>query len=134
MKVILDTNIYISAILFNGECEKLLNLLRSRSIEILISDFILEEIKTVLRKKFHWTENQIKLTLFDIEKKTIPVKTHSKIGVIKEKKDDNKILECAVDGKANLIISGDTKHIQPLKKFKNISILNPKEFLGKFSK
>ncbi|MDA2922687.1 putative toxin-antitoxin system toxin component, PIN family [Patescibacteria group bacterium AH-259-L07] len=129
MKVILDTNIYISAILFDRECEKVIRLLKEHGSEILISDFILKEIEFVLRKKFHWSEQEIRLTLYDIETKTTVIDTHSNIHIIKQKMSDNKILECAVDGKADLIISGDTKHIQPLKKFKGIPIVSPGEFI-----
>lgn len=133
MKVVLDTNIYISAILFGGECEKVIQILKEHHIEILISDFILKEIELILRKKFHWPEQEIRLTLYDIEMKTTIVDTHSKIRIIKQKISDNKILECAIDGRADLIITGDTKHIQPLKEYKGITIASPGFFINKFN-
>ena len=134
MKVVLDTNIYISAILFGGECEKLIQFLKEHNTEILISDFIFKEIELILRKKFHWNEHDIRITLYDIEKKTIIIDTHSSIRIIKQKVSDNKILECAVDGGADVIISGDTKHIQPLKNFKGIPIVSPNFFINKLTR
>jgi len=130
MRVVLDTNIYISAILFGGDCEMILKILESSGVKILISDFIISEIETVLRKKFKWTEEEIELAILSIQSKTSFVDTSSKINIIKENKFDNKILECAVDGRADLIISGDTKHIQPLGKIRGIPILSPKRFLN----
>lgn len=129
MKVVLDTNIYISAMLFGGDCETILNFLESNGSKILISDFIFSEIETVLEKKFKWDKEEIEAVILDIQNKTFFVKTISKINIIKENKFDNKILECAVDGKADMIISGDTKHIQPLGKIKGIPILSPRKFL-----
>lgn len=133
MKVVLDTNVYISAILFGGDCEIILKILENNKAEILISDFIISEIETVLRKKFKWTKEEIKTVILDIQNRTSFVNiSSSKIDIIKENKSDNKILECAIDGKADMIISGDTKHIQPLGKFRGILILSPRKFLKLF--
>ncbi len=49
--------------------------------------------------------------------------------IIKAKDSDNRILECAVSGKADFLVSGDTKHITPLKQYMDITILKPAEFL-----
>lgn len=133
MKVVLDTNVYISAILFGGDCEIILKILENNKAEILISDFIISEIETVLRKKFKWTKEEIKTVILDIQNRTSFVNiSSSKIDIIKENKSDNKILECAIGGKADMIISGDTKHIQPLGKFRGILILSPRKFLKLF--
>ena len=45
---------------------------------------------------------------------------------------DNRIIECAIAGKATLIISGDKKHLQPLKEYQGILIVGPNEFLDVF--
>jgi len=49
--------------------------------------------------------------------------------VIREKDDDNRILECALEGKAEYIISGDKRHLLPLGEYEGIRILSPDEFL-----
>jgi uncharacterized protein len=130
MRVVLDTNIYISAILFGGDCEAILKILESSGSKILISDFIINEIETVLRKKFKWTKEEIETVILNIQNKTSFINTSSKIDIINENKFDNEILECAVDGRADIIISGDTKHIQPLGKVGGILILSPRKFLN----
>ncbi|MBC7319883.1 putative toxin-antitoxin system toxin component, PIN family, partial [bacterium] len=64
-----------------------------------------------------------------LELKAIKVYPKTKVSLIKEKKDDNRILECALEGKVDYIISGDRKHILPLKEFKGIKIVSVGEFL-----
>lgn len=129
MRIVLDTNVYISAIIIGGLREKVLKETRKKKIEVLICLDILEEISRVLKEKFNWQNWKIQIVIDDIFQKTILIKPKTKIPLIKEKKADNKILECALEGKAHFIISGDKKHILPLKEFKGIKILNPKYFL-----
>ena len=99
-------------------------------IEVYISPFILKELERILRKKFEWNEKQLQKILDKIKKKAVIVQAETKISIIKAKEDDNRILECGVDGKVQYIISGDKRHILPLKNFRGIKILSPSEFLG----
>jgi predicted nucleic acid-binding protein len=52
--------------------------------------------------------------------------------VIKENDDDNRILECAIEGRVQYLISGDRKHLLPLKEYQGAKILSPAEFLKLF--
>ncbi len=125
-KVILDTNVYISAFIFGGNPRKIIELTQNSQITIYISPSILLEIAQKLKGKFQWNFNQIKhiiKTLNQITTITYPTK---KINIIKSDPTDNKILECAVEAKAKYIISGD-KHLLNLKQ--NIKILTPTQFL-----
>lgn len=128
-KVVADTNVYISAILFGGKPEEVRDLAWKGEIEFLLSEEILGEIARVLKRKFGWSDQPISETLEeirDISTLIIPIKT---LSVIKEKESDNRILECAVEGKAQYIVSGDKHHLLPLKEFRGISILSLGEFL-----
>lgn len=129
MKVVLDTNIYISAIIIGGICEKILEEIGGKNLKILISSDILKEISRVLKEKFSWNDLMIQVMVYDILQKTILIEPTVRLSVIKEKKDDNRILECALEGKAHFIITGDKKHILPLRKFRKIKIVSPKDFL-----
>ena len=62
----------------------------------------------------------------EISTLTAPTK---RLTVVKEKERDNRVLECATEGKAQHIVTGDTKHLQPLKEHRGIKILSPAEFL-----
>ncbi|RLE06552.1 hypothetical protein DRZ78_04515, partial [Candidatus Aerophobetes bacterium] len=57
------------------------------------------------------------------------VQPKTKISAIKQKEDDNRILECGVEGKAQYIISGDKRHLLPLKEYQGIKIISPAQFL-----
>jgi len=131
-KVVIDTNVFISGLIFTGKPSEVLELFIKGEIEVYISPFILKELKGILRKKFEWNEKQLQKILDKIKKKAVIVQPETKISIIKAKKDDNRILECGVDGRVQYIISGDKRHILPLKNFRGIKILSPSEFLGRF--
>ena len=127
--VVVDTNVYISAILFGGKPEEIRHLAREGRIEILGSEHILAEIADVLKKKFNWSDWQILHAIEDIKETATLITPKEAVSIIRGSKSDNRILECASEGKADYIISGDTKHLQSLKKFRNIPILSPSEFI-----
>ena len=130
MKVVLDTNIYLSGLIFKGSYpEQVLNLARQRQIEVFSSDFILSEIKKNLVVKFKYTESQSGLFIDEILKFSQVVIPTSKVQIIQTKIEDNKILECAVDSKSKYLITGDKKHLLPLKSFQSVKIVSAKEFI-----
>ncbi len=129
MKVVLDTNIYISAVLFGVNCEEILRLATLDSFELLISKNILKELKSVLREKFRWTNKQVTVTGSYIKGIATFIKPDVSLSVIRNDVSDNRILECAVAGDAQYIVKGDKNHLLPLKKYKNIKIISPTEFL-----
>jgi len=131
-KVVIDTNVFISGLIFTGKPSEVLELFIKGEIEVYISPFILKELEGILRKKFEWNEKQLQKILDKIKKKAVIVQPETKISIIKAKKDDNRILECGVDGRVQYIISGDKRHILPLKNFRGIKILSPSEYLGRF--
>lgn len=131
-KVVIDTNVFISGLNFTGKPSEVLELFVKGEIEVYISPFILKELGRILREKFEWDERQFQKVLDKIKKKAVIVQPKTKISIIKTKKDDNRILECAVDGSVQYIISGDERHLLPLKNFQGIKILSPAEFLRLF--
>ena len=129
VKVVLDTNIYISAILFGGKPEKIRKLSKEKKIEFLVSEAIIAEVAEILRKKFDWESWQISQIIDEIRETATLVIPYQTLSAIKKDEDDNRILECAVEGKAHSIISGDKRHLLPLKEYQRIKILSPAEFL-----
>jgi len=127
-RVVFDTNIYLSAIVFGGIPRKLLQLAFDEKIIVYTSAGILLEISQKLKNKFLWPQNNIIQTIKAISKIAVVVKPKTKLTIIKKDPTDNKILEAAVKAKANYIISGD-QHLLELGKFKNIIIVSPAAFL-----
>ncbi len=128
-RVVIDTNVIVSGLHFGGKPREVLDLFRNEIIEVCLSPFILKELRVVLKKDFEWDDLAIREVLAELETKAILIKPKIKLAVIKGKENDNRIIECAQEGAAKFIISGDKRHILPLKRFRGIRILTPGEFL-----
>ena len=129
MKVVLDTNVLISAIMFGGKSRDILEMGISGKIKIAVSQDILKELAEVLvDKKFRVPVSFVQQTIHELSEITELVIVTDRITVIKDDPDDNHILECAVSAKADYIVSGDSD-LLGLKHFKKIKILSPSDFL-----
>jgi len=128
-KVVIDTNVFVSGLTFKGKPREVLDLIWRGDIEACISSFIFKELEETLKKDFSWDRDQIKHTIEKIKAKTILIQPKNKVSVIKENDDDNRILECAIEGRVQYLISGDRKHLLPLKEYQGTKILSPAEFL-----
>ncbi len=129
-RAVIDTNVFISAILFGGLPAQLLMQCQKEEIIFLISLPILEEyIHTLSYPKFKLSKERIKEI---IQEELLPfveiVSVKTMIPLIHDDPDDNKFLECALDGRAGYIISGDF-HVLKLKEFRGILVVTVKEFL-----
>ena len=136
MKVTLDTNVLISGTFWEGEAYKIIQLIEQGKVKSIISKEILIEYNRVLHsdeivKKTEEKELSAKtVTIKVIETSTI-VNPRKKLQIVLENPDDNKIIECALEGQADFIITYDP-HLLKIKKFHDIIILTPKEFLQNF--
>ena len=126
MRIVLDTNIIISAALRGGFSEDILTtLVVTQTITLIISEGILEELAQKLESKFSWSKTEVNFFTDYIRQVSQLVKVKEKLEIIKRDPEDNKILECAVAGKADLIVSSDQDLIN-LKEFLGIGIVHPK--------
>jgi uncharacterized protein len=131
VRIVLDTNAVISALLFNGLSSKLISLWQKGLITPLLSREILDEYLRVLSyPKFELSEKEIKEL---IQEEILPyaevVKPKRRLRVVQRDPSDNKFLECAVSGKAAVIISGD-KDVLSLGRYRQIRIQSPAQFLA----
>jgi putative PIN family toxin of toxin-antitoxin system len=133
LRVVFDTNIFISAFVIpGGKAEEVyLHVLRG-DFDLCSSVAILIETAQKLRDKFGWPENQIVRLLQAISKVATVIKTRPHLHVLADE-PDNRILECAVEAAADFIVTGD-KHLLSLKNFQDIRIISLSNFpkiLGK---
>ena len=127
-KIVIDTNNLISALGWGGNSRDLIRKVIDKEYEFIISIDILEELKRVLDyPKFKFSEEQKRKFLEIIFKISTVMDTKLKLDVCDDEKD-NIFLECAIEGKADYIISGDDDLLR-LKKFRNVKIVSVKEFL-----
>ena len=129
MRVVLDTNVLISALLFDGVPERIFLAGLRGEIQLLTSLSLLEELARVLKGKFEIDANSVADTIELVKSVAEVVEVESRVRVILRPDGDNRILECAGDGKADIIVTGDTKHILPLSKYRGTRILSPAEFV-----
>ena len=131
MRVVLDTNVWVSALAFpGGACDQLLQrLLWHPAIELIGSSFILKEFERVLIEKLGFSREETEAACQTLRQMATFIEPTERIKVVKEKDTDNRILECAVAGKAELLVTGDTKHLLPLKVFQGVLIKSPREVL-----
>lgn len=132
LKVVFDTNIYISAIIFGGNPRQCLELVRSKEIDLFSSKSILLELADKLQNKFHWSAQEVIEIIKGISQFTNLISPQTTVELVKADPPDNRILEVALEAKVDYIISGDKKHLLSLNKFQNIPIFNAKQFLDTF--
>jgi putative PIN family toxin of toxin-antitoxin system len=127
MRVIADTNIYISALMFGGLQGTFLDLAIRRAFTLVSSRAILDELDEKLRGKFALSDADARRIRARLEEAADLVDPGFVLQVVTDDPDDNRILECAVSGKADLIISGD-RHLLRLASYEGISILTVRQF------
>lgn len=141
MKVVLDINVLISAAFWDGDSSKIFNLIESNDIKLIMSLEILNEYSEVLnsdeiQQKIKNKNLEIRRTIEKIVSISTMVQPLEKVNVVIDDSDDNKIIECAVAGNVDYIITND-KHLLKLKEYLDIKIVTPLEFLkgghGKWS-
>lgn len=125
MRVVLDTNVLIAAALKGGLADQILRLATSRQLSLIISQEILEELSEKLLSKFTWKDGEVSLYIETLKEISEIVSPSKKLDVISKDPDDNKILEAALEGRAELIVSID-QDLLKLKKYKDIGIIHPK--------
>ena len=134
MRVVLDTNVWLSSVFWEGEAYQLLKTIEKREIEILITKEILLEVSQVLMKEAKFQKFIInkRIVVEDLLKAIVVrskiIVPKRKITIVKEDPADDRILECAVNGNGDYILSYDT-HLLKLKEFKGIKIIKPGDFL-----
>lgn len=128
IKAVFDTNVIISALFWKGAPYEIFKRGINKDFLILVSLEIIKETRNKLINKFNFPEKDTDdfIELLIINAKIIVSK--EKLNIVKKDYDDNKIIECAVSGKAHYVISGD-KHLLQIKEYNKIKIITPNEFL-----
>lgn len=128
MKAVFDTNVLIAAFATEGICSKVLTRGRKKQFDLITCQFILKEFKRILIKKITASKNEVydalKLVSESVHLVVNPKQTVT--GICRDKSDDN-ILACAMEAKADYLVTGDADLLE-LKHFKGTKIVTPREF------
>ena len=128
-KIVLDTNVLVSAFGWKGNPRNIFRRAVLGELELFVSYDQLAELKrTIEYPRLRFTNEQKQIFLRLILEVANMVKPTRTLDIIKDDPDDNIILECAVTGKADFIVTGD-KHLLNLREFAGIRIVTPREFI-----
>jgi len=129
MKIVLDTNVFISGIFFSGPPAQILKTWKEQKIQIVLSKEILDEYQRVageLSAKFPSVDIEPIIELLTIYGEV--VETAGISVTVCEDPDDNMFLECAIASNSKIIISGDN-HLLKISGYQGIDVLKPREFI-----
>ena len=128
-RIVLDTNVLVSAILFGGPPRDVLELAISGTMDCSLSLAILDELREVLcRPKFGFSLEQSLQVLEELHAVCDVVHPADRVFVLASDPDDNMILECALASKADFIVSGD-RHLLDLATYRDVLIVRPSDYL-----
>ena len=129
MRILLDTNVFISGIFFSGPPAQILKAWKDRKIQIVLSKEILIEYQRIgdaLSSKYSEIDILPIIDLLTIYGEVVETRDISVS--ISVDPDDNKFIECAIVSNCKLIVSGD-KHLLNVSGFQGIEVLKPREFI-----
>jgi uncharacterized protein len=131
-RVVLDTNIIVSGLGWHGASHDIVDFCLDRRYELLLSPDLLLEIERVLHyPKFQFLSPRILGYLVALTEVAEIVRPNFQLAVVEADPTDNRVLECARAGGAEVIVSGD-RHLLDLAEFEKIPILRPRAFLDRF--
>ena len=128
MRIVLDTNVFISGIFWEGNfCSKIIDKWRKGIFQLVSSPKLVEELVETLRSfKISMPEEMIQEWKNLIIETSIMVDPIVAVKAVKDDPEDDKFVEAAVYGEADFIVSQD-KHLLKLKEYNKIKILKPEE-------
>ena len=128
MKVVLDTNVLVSALIFpGGPPEIVYRMALERRIELVTSPVLLAELGRVLVDKFGWSVEHAEVAVAQIARVGTVVLPTERIDEITDDPADDRVLEAALTGDAELIVSGD-RHLLRLDRWRGIQVVRPADF------
>ena len=130
MRVVLDTNVIISALNFPGNERLVLELALRGRFELCLSKFILEKVAGVLVRKFGWEEEPTARALSVLDNAATVIEPRRLPEVIPGGHSDTRVLECAVAASADHLVTGERRHLLPIGEHTEVRILNAPRFLS----
>jgi putative PIN family toxin of toxin-antitoxin system len=135
IRAVLDTNVVVSGILSHkGSPGRILRAWFDDRFHLVTSMAILEELERVLRypkisRRHGWSQAQVLEFVEDVKSLAILVPGDLRLKVVAEDASDDRYLECAVEGEAGYVVSGD-RHLVALAQYEGVEILSPSAFLA----
>ncbi len=135
LKVVLDTNVIVSGLIASSGCPyEILQAHRRGEYVLVVSEAIVEEVERVLARPFFHQKRRVDASDIAaagrlLRTDAVVVAPRGRLAVIADDPDDDRILECALEGGADYVISGD-HHLLSLRQYRNTPIVTAREFLA----
>lgn len=130
LRIVYDTNVYISGIVLSGTTDQLIKLARRKTFLLYISQPIIGELYEVMTNKLSVPFDVQQTLLRRIRSMTQVTHPQQQVNKIPHHHPDNLILATCLACKADYLVTGDKQHLLPLKKFGNTKIITVSEFLA----
>jgi len=129
MKIVIDTNIFVSSFFWGGHPREVFERVINGLDELFITDEIINEITSVMgSSKFIVSSSEIEDYIKIIKKYSKKIISKNTTESISRDKSDDKIVQCGLDGDVDFIVTGD-KDLLVLAECETIKIMKPKEYL-----
>lgn len=130
LRVVYDTNIYISGIFWSGPPKRVLNLAREDTVDVFTSQSLMEELRDVLthpRRPFRLNQDEVERVLTEV-RRYVRVVIPTRTVTLCRDKADNAVIECALAAEAQYIVTGDSD-LRDVARFEDIEIVSVQRFL-----
>jgi len=134
LRVCLDTNVWISGILFSGAPSIVVELAFKKKFHLITSSFLLDEVRNNLVEKFEVEKKTVEKLIDSILIVADVYEPLGAVDIVKRDKSDNLVLETALLGKVSYLVTGDKRDLLPLKQVSGVKIIDPSTFLKEFIK
>ena len=129
IRVVIDTNVYVSALIFGGKPAAVVGLAESGAFQVVVSGAIRDELARTLTKKFGWSAERAERACRELWEEAWWILRPQEVAASRDP-HDNPILGCAVASRADAIITGD-QDLLVLGSFRGVKIVTPSDFLAR---
>ena len=134
MRIVCDTNVLVSGVVFGGACRSIITLVSEGQVCGFTSAALLSELEDVLaRPKFGLTPQQLAAMMELVRQTFLSVTPMEPTHAVAEDPDDDAVLDAAIAANADVVVSGDD-HLRALGTFRGIRIVSPADFMKQLKK
>ena len=126
MKVVLDTNVIISGLLFpGGPPDRIVRAVLTGRLQNATSPDLLTELRRIFKTKFNLSDEKLESLVRLVSENSELTYPTERLKAVANDETDNRVIECAVTARADFVVTGDQKHLLKLGRFGSIVILSP---------
>jgi uncharacterized protein len=134
VRIVADTNVLVSALIFpGGPPEAVFRLVLESRVELVTSRPLLAELGRVLTQKFGWQPSRAEEAVAQLVRVARIVEPRHRLTVVVPDPHDDRVLEAAIEGEVDVVVSGDS-HLLDLETWRGIATQSPSTFLAKWGR